>query len=146
MIDWVEEESVLREEVVALLNAVFTDRFHSLAAYILEAKPYVQESDAELVQRIRQIAEYDRAEATRLAEIIESMEGIPQVMAPYPHDIAEFNYLALPYLKNELARKLQLQADQYDRHMPKLQRFDDARQIVERISKDLRNQADELTA
>lgn len=144
--NWMAQEAVEREQAVDILNQAFTDRYQSVAQYILDAQPYVGPEDAALLENIRAIAEFDRREAERLADLIESLEGIPQCLVPYGHDIAEMNYLALPFLAGILAGKLEQQANQYQANLPRLHNMSIAADALSALIMALRAHAASLNA
>jgi len=146
MMNWMENEAKEREMAVDMLNQAFTDRYQSVAQYILESQPYVGPGDAALLENIKAIAEFDRREAERLADLIESHEGIPQCLAPYPHDIAEMNYLALPFLAGVLAGKLEQQANRYQASVSRLRNTPQAADALSALIIALRAHAATLNA
>lgn len=128
-----------REEILAILNRAFADRFHSMAAYILESGAYVSGNDEALHRTIAQTAEYDRETAQRIADVIEDLEGIPQAPA-YRHIFAEMNYLSLDYLKTTLREELIRQRETCERQLPQVQTCAAARNILFSVSQALRDQ------
>ena len=128
-----------REEILAILNCAFADRFHSMAAYILESGAYASGNDEALRRTIAKIAEYDRETAQRIADTIEDLEGIPQAPA-YRHIFAEMNYLSLDYLKTTLREELTRQRETYERQLPQIHNCAAARNILFSLSQALRDQ------
>ena len=122
------------------LNRAFTHRYHSLARYILDAKPYVSEADAATLAIVRRLADWDGRQAERLADFLEEHEAIPQV-TPYEHDIAELNYLALEYLRGILAAKLVREADDAERSAAASAGCPPAREALARLARNLREWA-----
>ena len=132
-----------REEILNILNRAFADRFHSLAEYILEAGPYIRDEDAALCRAIQRMAEYDRTVAERLADVIEELDGIPQVPA-YKHAFTEMNYLSLHFLKNVLREELCKHLAAYERQLPFLDNCAAARNVLYSMCQALRGQIAEL--
>jgi bacterioferritin (cytochrome b1) len=107
-----DQEEGVRETAIRALNNAFVQRFHSLAQYILDSGIYVTEGDARFLEQLRGIAAYDLTEAGRIAEVIEQLDGIPQV-TPYDHGVAELNYLSSSYLRTVLIDALSAQCARY---------------------------------
>ena len=128
-----------REEILSILGRAFADRFHSMAAYILESGTYIREEDEPLRRKIERIAECDRAAAERIADVIEDLEGIPQVPA-YKHGFPEMNYLSLDFLKNVLREELSKQLGRYERQLPLLENCAAARNVLYSMCEALRGQ------
>jgi len=82
------------------------DRYHSMAAYILEASPYVGPEDqtGPATQ-----SKPSRPSTTRRANawqaLIESLGAVPHV-GPYSRRLAELNYLSIHHLRRYLADQL----------------------------------------
>ena len=127
------------DQALEILSRAFMHRFHSLAEYMLAAGAYVRAEDRPLVEQIRSIAAFDREEAERLADVIESLDGIPQA-PPYFHGIAEFNYLSIRFLKDKLAESLSTELAQYERALPLLHSHAAARNALYRLCGKLRSQ------
>jgi bacterioferritin (cytochrome b1) len=102
-----------RQSILDALNQAFAKKYNSLAQYILDAEPYVEPGGEAALAQIRGIAASDRAMADRLAEVIERLEGIPQV-GTYDPLVADLNYLALDYLTGVLAGDLERQVIEYE--------------------------------
>ncbi len=133
------------EQAIAALNAAFARRYHSVAQYILNADPYVSPEDKDLLRRIQAIAEYDHQEAERLSDIIEDLDGVPFV-PPFDHEVAEWNYLALPHLAANLADALRTQLKQCEKSMPSVEAVPVARKALLDVSAALRKQIESLKA
>jgi len=128
-----------RAEIVAVLNAAFSKRYHSLAQYIAEAKPYVPKGQEALQITIRQIAAEDRAEAERIADVIEGLEEIPQV-EPYDPDIAKMNYLSIVYLKKILMAELEKELPWLEKMAEKAAFHPTARNALQSLARKRRSQ------
>ena len=102
--------------ILMALNTAFSERYHSLAQYILNARPYLRPGEERILQRISEISEYDGDEAERLAEVIESLGGVPQV-GTYHHFIAELNYLTIGHQRDFLMDTLGSQLAAYESSM-----------------------------
>jgi len=133
-----------REEMLAILNRAFADRFHSMAACILESGAYVSGNDEALHRIIAKIAEYDRETSHRIADVIEDMEGIPQAPA-YRHVFAEMNYLSLDYLKSTLREELTKQRATYERQLPRTEGCAAARNVLYSLTEALRQHITSLS-
>lgn len=131
------------EQAVSALNAAFANRYHSVAQYVLDAYPYVRPQDQELLRRVQAIAEYDHREAERLSDLIENLEGVPFV-PPIRHEVAEWNYLALPHLAGELADTLAEQLAQYEALAPEVADVAVARKALNDVCESLRKQIESL--
>lgn len=103
-----------RDQSLEALNRAFSWKYHSLAAYILEAQPYTRPDQLTLVQAVQSVAEEDLRQANELASAIDKLEGIPDPRAFSPK-VGEYNYLSIQYLLNELIKELEKQAAQFER-------------------------------
>jgi len=111
-----------REQAIEMLNEAFSRRYNSIAQYLLDARPHVRQGEEPLLHCIKEIAAADRAAADHLAETIEALDGIPQVV-PYPHDVAELNYLSLAYLREALMRTLRDEIAAYTPRLAAIQAY-----------------------
>lgn len=93
-------------EQLEVLDTVFQQRYHSLARYLIDARPYVPSGCEGILDSMKGIARFDLATAERAAEVIEKLEGIPQVN-PYSQQVAEMNYLDIRFCARRLLEKLQ---------------------------------------
>jgi hypothetical protein len=127
------------------LDRVFMDRYHSMAAYILEASPYVGPEDQRALQRIQAVAAFDRDQSERLSALIESLGAVPHV-GPYARRLAEINYLSIHYLRHFLADQLLGQIAAYSALLPSIQKCPDAREAIVSIIGNLQEYAQTLSA
>jgi bacterioferritin (cytochrome b1) len=132
-----------KEAVLDVLNMAFTHRFHSVADYILNANPYVAESEQAALHQVEAIAQSDREAAERLADVIEGLEGIPQV-SPFHHDIATLNYLSIHHLKNVLRESLASQLAAYEQRLRVVVQCRPAYEAMLDLCDQLRSQIDAL--
>lgn len=102
------------QQLVEALNAAFSQKYHSLAQYILEARPYVPAGQTAAHELLAAIAAEDLAFADRIADAIEKIEGVPQ-LAIFSPEVANLNYLALDYLLQVLLKSLRGQLADYER-------------------------------
>lgn len=133
------------DKAAEALNAAFTQRYHSLAAYILSAQPFVEPGQESLLRVIREIAEYDRIEAEDIAETIETIGGIAQVV-PYHHDVAELNYLSLTFLRNVLVQSLRKQLAGYEKRLAATAPIPLAHKCLSDLCDQMRRQIEKLRA
>lgn len=131
------------QTVIDALNRVFGDRYHSLAAYVLEASPYVRAEDKRLLDAVEALAAFDREQSDQLAKLIETLGGVPAV-GPYPRRIAELNYLSIQYLHRFLAGQLLSQIAAYTALLPSLQACPEARDAIVAICSALRDRMNTL--
>ncbi|WP_319588760.1 hypothetical protein [uncultured Desulfobulbus sp.] len=127
------------------LNVAFSHKYHSMAQYILEAGPYVRPEDGAGMREIELIAAEDKALADHLADVIERLEGIPQVGLFNP-DVANLNYLSLEYLLGVLIRSLEDQLAQYEASLPQVQSVPLASQTLEALCAATRGRLERLRA
>ncbi|MCX5759691.1 MAG: hypothetical protein NTU83_14545 [Candidatus Hydrogenedentes bacterium] len=127
------------------LNRVFMDRYHSMAAYILEASPYVGPEDQQALQRIQAVAAFDRTESERLASVIESLGAVPHV-GPYSRRLAELNYLSVHHLRRYLADQLLAQVADYTALLPSVQECPEVRDAIVSLIGNLKEFATTLSA
>jgi bacterioferritin (cytochrome b1) len=135
--------SASREKILETLNSAFADRFHSMAAYILQSSSFVEkgrESEQKIIERI---AASDAEIALRLADVIEELDGIPQVPA-YNHRLAELNYLSLDFVKNELRSELSRQLERCENALPFLEGCAAARNAIYFAAETLRRHIEDL--
>ena len=121
-----------REQVLAELNVAFRDKYHSLANYVVEARPYVHAGEEPILRLIERIAASDREAADQLAEVIEQLEGIPQV-GIQDHYAAELNYLALAYLRGVLAKSMEDQGARYAEALKSMDEYPAAGEALKEI-------------
>jgi bacterioferritin (cytochrome b1) len=132
-----------REQALAALNAAFCHKYHSMAQYVLDARPYVRPGQERMLSEIAEIAAEERAAADRLAETIEKLEGIPQVGIFNP-EVANFNYLSLDHLLGVLTRSLEEQLARDEAARPLLEDLPASRRAMEELCKTTRNQLSRL--
>jgi hypothetical protein len=125
------------------LNAAFSHKYHSMAQYILEAKPYVRSNDGAGMQEIESIAAEDRALADHLADVIERLDGIPQI-GLFDPQVANLNYLSLDYLLGVLIRSLEDQLAQYEASLTQAQAVPLASQTLEELCAATRGRLERL--
>lgn len=131
------------EQAIAALNAVFVHRYHSVAQYILDANPYVRPQDQDLLRRIQAIAEYDKVQAERLTDLIEQLDGVPSV-SPFDHEVAEWNYLSLTHLAQQLMTVLSRRLAEYEKLLAALEDVPLARNALRDTCEALRKQIETL--
>jgi bacterioferritin (cytochrome b1) len=130
-------EHANQERILDALNRAFSERHSSLAQYILDAQPYITPNDEGTLECIRAIAEFDRIEADRIADAIDSLGGIPQI-STHEAVTAELNYLALGYLRKVLIEELHKQLDAYKTDIPLMQDNPIAREALTNLEQGLR--------
>ena len=67
-----------RQKNIQALNAAYTFGHDSLAAYLLDARPYVRPGQEGALEAVRAIARADREEAATLSAQIEKLDGVAQ--------------------------------------------------------------------
>lgn len=134
-----------REQLLEALNAAFADKFQSMARYILDADPYARPEDAGLLREIGAMADEDQRQADRLAQLIERMEGIPQV-GVYDPNVANLNFLALDYLAGVLAGIYEKQLARYEQSRAACAEEPRARAIFEELCDSTRARLERLRA
>jgi len=102
-----------RDRQIAALNEAFAHKFHSLAQYIAQARPYVRPGQEAALREIEAIAAEDARQAESLAEAIEALEGIPHA-GLHAASVAELNYLSLDYLLRVLIEAREKDLRQYE--------------------------------
>ncbi len=127
------------DKALAVLNVAFAERHASLAAYMLDAGPYVGEDDKLLLIRLGQVAGFDAAQAKRLASLIEDLGGVPQIRTIDP-EITEYNYTAVPFLAKSLRAMLANQLTRYEALLPDTDSIPEARHAMERLCAGIRTQ------
>ena len=99
-------------QVVEILNRVFVRKYNSLAAYILQAQPYVSAESQTWLPLIEHIAEQDALARDELAATLQQLNQIPR-LEPHPEMVSDLNYISLDYLVKVLAKDLQAQLLEY---------------------------------
>lgn len=94
------------EKAIDLLNDVLLRKLNSMATYVLEASPHVEESERPLMEEIEAIAETERRHAEEAARRILELEGVPQGGCFDP-SVADCNYLSLGYVAQQLLARLE---------------------------------------
>lgn len=130
-------------KVIDALNEAFTERYHSLARYVLQADPYVGDEDKPLVAQVQRIADFDTVEARRLADLIDSLGGIPQVV-PLAQPITELNYNSISFLRQFLCEALRQQLNRYESCLPDIDGSPVAKNALQQLCRDLASQISEL--
>ncbi len=102
-----------KDRILTALNAAFSAKYYSLAQYVLDASPYVRPGEEKLLREIRLVATCDRRLADQLAQVIEQLEGVPQLTV-IDSSVAYLNYLSLQYLSGVLLQGLQKQQILFD--------------------------------
>ena len=101
-----EESGNTAVELSDALGQALRFRQNSLAAYILQADPYVPAGQEELLSVVRGIADEDRVLAEKLDARIRE-KGIPlAVQGPPGAWVTELNYLSIQYLVAVLKERL----------------------------------------
>ncbi len=84
-------------DLVGKLNDLFTRSYYSATGYVFESQPYVTDGDQDVLTSLRDARRQERSHARMLAQIIESLDRVPEPGAfPYWH--RDLNYLTVPYL------------------------------------------------
>lgn len=133
-----------REQTIDVLNEAFSRRYNSVAQYLLDARPHVTQGEESLLHCIEEIAAADRAQADHLAEIIEALDGIPQVV-PYPHEVAELNYLSLAYLREALMGSIRDEIAAYTPRLAAVQSYPPACDALSTLVQTLQQQLTKLS-
>jgi len=94
------------ERAVEMLNEVLRRKMNSPAAYVLEASPYVTETDRPIIEAIEALSATARRHAEEAARRILLLEGIPQG-GSYDPSVADSNYLSVRYLLGQLLVRLE---------------------------------------
>ena len=131
------------EKAFAALNQAFSERYHSLARYVLHSGVFISDADRPLLAIIEEIATYDAEQAERLSDLIEHAGGIPQVV-PIDRKITELNYLNLPYMGEFLRESLCGQAARYDVLLSEAASLPEASKALAELRQTLLEQADRL--
>jgi bacterioferritin (cytochrome b1) len=82
----------IHADIIDALNDALRVKFHSLAGYALDSRPYATRADLPLVTALERVAAEDKALARELARLIEALDGIPQSGVPDPL-VSEIAYL-----------------------------------------------------
>lgn len=133
----------LDHKAIDALNEAFADRYHSLARYVLDSEPYVSDEDKPIVAQMQKIADFDAAEARRLADVIDQLGGIPQV-APLAQPITELNYTSIAFLRQFLRDALGQQIARYEARLAEINGTPAARDALQQLCRDLSTRISEL--
>lgn len=118
----------MSQQLIDALNSAFSRKYHSLAHYIIEARPYIPAGMDGLTAAIQDAAHEDQRLADRLAEVIETYEGVPQ-LAIFDPEVASLNYLALDYLAGVLRKSLEQQLAEYEHSQSMAADFPKAKEV-----------------
>jgi bacterioferritin (cytochrome b1) len=102
-----------KDRILTTLNAAFSAKYYSLAQYALDASPYVRPGEENLLREIKLVAACDRRLADQLSQVIEDLEGVPQ-LSVIDSSLAHLNYLSLQYISGVLLQGLRKQQVLFD--------------------------------
>ena len=122
-----------REQILQWLLRAFNWKYNALAAYAVEAQPYVAPGREAVLEELKKIAREEADAVDPIAQAIEQMDGIPQV-APYAPAVSELNYLAVDYLANLVAEDLEHQREAYSKACHACNGTPDAKQLFESLA------------
>jgi hypothetical protein len=128
------------DPTVSALNGVFNSRYHSLAHYVLDAGSFVPDRDRPLLDCIAGIADWDATQVETVSDLIESLDGIPQI-EPVTPEVAELNYLSLRYLARFLVRALEEESARIETILPETRAHLAAHTTLRHTTETLRKQA-----
>lgn len=135
----------MSQPLIDALNSAFSRKYHSLARYIIDARPYVPAGMEGLTAAINDAAAEDQRFADRLAETIETYEGVPQ-LAIFDPEVASLNYLALDYLAGVLRQSLEKQLAEYEQSQALTAGFPKAKEVFDALVETTRAQIERLGA
>lgn len=131
------------ERLLNALNVAFSRKYHSMAHYILEAKPFVPAGREGALRAVEAIAATDHRFADRVAGVIETLEGVPQ-LAIFNPEIASLNYLDLNYLLTVLVGELEAQLALFEQAQPFAESSPAARMLFAELVDSTRGQIEGL--
>jgi bacterioferritin (cytochrome b1) len=132
-------------QLMDALNNAFSRKYHSLAQYILDARPWVPAGREGALEPIRAAAAEDQQFADRLAAAIEEAEGVPQ-LAIYNPEVASLNYLSLDYLLNYLIKDLQGQLADFERAAAQAEGCETVKRTLAELAEATQKQVERLQA
>jgi len=136
----------MADNTLRVLERVFSRDAASLPHYLLDARPWVDQSDPldreayELVTRIA--AEEDRW-LEKLAELIEARGGVP-IPAPYPTHYTDTHYLAVDALVPRLVQHQQANIEQLQQDLDAVSEDAEARNLLAHMLEEKQKQLAEL--
>jgi hypothetical protein len=92
-------------EILDLLNDILRILCRGLPQYLIEAKPWLQSSDAPFLASLRNLIADQRHYANRVAEAAAHRGGRPDP-GSFPLEYAPINDLSLDFLKNRILEQL----------------------------------------
>lgn len=91
-------------DVISVLNRLLQLHSRSLVVYLGECAPWTAPDDTGRVAAIREIASSERDTVDQIAELILSLNGVPD-LGDFPLNFTRFNDLSIDYLLKELTRR-----------------------------------------
>ncbi len=98
---------------VQALNELFTRSYYSAAGYVFESQPFAHEEDDDALRQLREIRKQERQHARMLAQILESLDRVPEPGA-FPYWYRDLNYLTVPFLGGFVIEALETDLAMYD--------------------------------
>jgi len=90
------------EAIIDTLNGLLEAEVNSIFAFVMNGSPYLGQASAELRQMMEQMDKVCRQHRKRLADLIESLGGVPRVRNRVPVEEQYLSYLSLKFLLPKL--------------------------------------------
>jgi bacterioferritin (cytochrome b1) len=123
-----------RDQIINGLNASLTTFANSLAAYLLETDPYLNDNDKDAMGAVAEIAAADQRFESAVTKLIGELDGIPQIGSVDPQ-LSEMNYLSFPYLLDVLIEYKKKEIARYRPIPAKVAHYPDVRALFSEILK-----------
>lgn len=114
------------------LNSQLTRLRLSVAQYILGSAPYLKDVDKEAMGAVREIAGAEEALAVEATDLIDQLDGVPQVGLSDPL-FADINYSSFPYLIGVMIRWEQREVERCAAGLEAVADNAEAKGLVEKI-------------
>jgi hypothetical protein len=125
-----------RQELIVAADLIFKWKNSSLANYIWQAEPYIDQGCEPLLQIVKEVADEDRRLAANMGQCLEMLGAAPRA-TPQDPMVAELNYLSIRYLAELLLGELQRQSSlissavgQADSQEPLVKAIQEAEQVT----------------
>jgi bacterioferritin (cytochrome b1) len=138
-----EDDGAALDKVLSSLNQIFSERYHSIAQQILVAEPNMKAGDEVLLEDVRQVAQFDKAEAERLIHVIDELGGVPKAQ-PFSPEISEMNYVSIDHLHALLCASLRRELDRCEVFIAEAEAIPKAKQVLVFLSKGLEEHVSKL--
>ncbi|GAB4325598.1 MAG: hypothetical protein Kow0059_21700 [Candidatus Sumerlaeia bacterium] len=103
-----------RDGIIKGVNHLLNREANSLAAYVIEAEPFVAPGQSFALKELEQIARQESERAAELRRLMTQVLRTAPAENHFPPSVADLNYLSLPYLLDLLVRDKEQLCQEYE--------------------------------